>query len=113
MVFMLILFRYVLQGLGFFYLAARPQEERPHCGRARRSAIRVPYGQGPCGSGFGSYFSSRPQLSSLVITSLLYRGWVVFFLRLFMGRCRNIGIILSILTPVLCHLLTQCLPIDA
>jgi hypothetical protein len=37
----------------------------------------------------------------MVIASLLDRGWVVFFLTLFMGRCRNTYIILSILTPML------------
>jgi hypothetical protein len=30
----------------------------------------------------------------------------------FMGRCRSTGIILSNLTPVMCHLLTPCLSID-
>jgi hypothetical protein len=45
-------------------LAARPQEERPCGGRARRGAGRVPYGQGPRGSGFGSTFSSGPQFPS-------------------------------------------------
>jgi hypothetical protein len=35
------------------------------------------------------------------------------FLSIFMGRCRNTGIILSILTLVLYHLLTPCLSIDA
>jgi hypothetical protein len=48
----------------------------------------------------------------MVIASLLDQGWVVFFLTLFMGRCHSIGIILSILTPVLCNLLTLCLFID-
>jgi hypothetical protein len=35
------------------------------------------------------------------------------FLTLFVGRCRSTGIILNILTPVLCHLFTPCLSIDA
>ena len=48
----------------------------------------------------------------VVIASLLDRGWVVFFLTLFMGRCHDTGIILSILTPMLRHLLTPCLSID-
>jgi hypothetical protein len=37
----------------------------------------------------------------MVIASLLDRRWVVFFLTLFMARCRNTYIILSILTLVL------------
>jgi hypothetical protein len=49
----------------------------------------------------------------VVIASLLDWGWVVFFLTRFMRKCRSTSIILSILTPVLCHLLTPCLSIDA
>jgi hypothetical protein len=49
----------------------------------------------------------------VVITSLLDRGWVVFFLTLFMDRCPNTSIVLSNLTLVLCHLLTPCFSIDA
>jgi hypothetical protein len=49
----------------------------------------------------------------MVIASLLDQGWVVFLLTLFMGRCHSTGIIISILTPVLRHLLTPCLCIDA
>jgi hypothetical protein len=45
-------------------LAARPQEVRPRCGRARRDVGRVPYGQGPRDIGFGSYFPSGPQFPS-------------------------------------------------
>jgi hypothetical protein len=39
----------------------------------------------------------------VVIASLLDQGCVVFFLTLFMGRCHNTDIILSILTTVMCH----------
>jgi hypothetical protein len=48
----------------------------------------------------------------VVIASLLDGGWVVFFLILFIGRCRNTSIFLSILTLMLCQLLTPCLSID-
>jgi hypothetical protein len=49
----------------------------------------------------------------LVVTvSLWDQGWLVFFLMPFMGRCRRTGIILSIITPVLCHLLTPSISID-
>jgi hypothetical protein len=41
------------------------------------------------------------------------RGCLVFSLTIFRGKCRNTGIILSILTPLLCHFLTPCLSIDA
>jgi hypothetical protein len=44
--------------------AARPQAVRPRGGHARRDAGRVPYGQGPCDRGFGSYFPSEPQFPS-------------------------------------------------
>jgi hypothetical protein len=47
----------------------------------------------------------------VVIASLLDRGWVVFFLTLFMGRFHNTGIIINTLTTVLCHFLTPCLSI--
>jgi hypothetical protein len=43
---------------GALPLAARPQVVRPRGGHARRGAGHVPYGQGPLGSGFGSYFPS-------------------------------------------------------
>jgi hypothetical protein len=36
----------------------------------------------------------------------------VFFLTPFRGTCQSTGIILSILTPVLCHLFTPCLIVD-
>jgi hypothetical protein len=44
---------------GALPLSASPQAVRPPDGRAWRGAGRVPYGQGPRGSGFGSYFPSR------------------------------------------------------
>jgi hypothetical protein len=50
--------------IGVLRLAARPQAVRPRGGRARRDAGRVPYGQGPCDRGFGSYFPSGPQFPS-------------------------------------------------
>jgi hypothetical protein len=49
---------------GALPLAARPQAVRPHGGRAPWGAGRVSYGQGPCDSGFGSYFPNGPQFSS-------------------------------------------------
>jgi hypothetical protein len=58
-------------------------------------------------------FSADHTFLLVVIASLLDWGWVAFFLTLLMGKCHNTGIILSILTPVLCHLLTPCLYIDA
>jgi hypothetical protein len=45
---------------GVLPLAARPQAVRPRGGRARWDASRVPYGQGPCDRGFGSYFLNGP-----------------------------------------------------
>jgi hypothetical protein len=35
------------------------------------------------------------------------------FLNTFRGKCRDTGILHSLLTLVLCHLLTLCLSIDA
>jgi hypothetical protein len=68
----------------------------------------------PRGSGFGSYFPSGPLFPSRRDRFPLGpRGWLVFFLTPLMGKCHNSGIILSILTLVLCHLLTLCLSIDA
>jgi hypothetical protein len=49
----------------------------------------------------------------VVIASLRDRGCLVFSLTLFRGKCHNTGILHSLLTPVLCHLLTPCLTIDA
>jgi hypothetical protein len=48
----------------------------------------------------------------VVIASLWDQGCLVFSLTLFRGKCRSIGILHSLLTPVLCHLLTLCLIID-
>jgi hypothetical protein len=41
------------------------------------------------------------------------RGCLVVFLTLIMGKCRSTGFPISILTPVMYHLLTPCLTIDA
>lgn len=49
----------------------------------------------------------------VVIASLRDRGCLVFSLTLFRGKCRSTGILHSLLTPVLCHLLTPCLTVDA
>jgi hypothetical protein len=49
----------------------------------------------------------------MVIASLRDRGCLVFFLTLFRGKCRSTGILHSLLTPVLCHLLTPGVTIDA
>jgi hypothetical protein len=49
----------------------------------------------------------------VVIASLLEWRWVVLFLTLFMVRCHSTGMILSILTLVLCHLLTLYLSTNA
>jgi hypothetical protein len=49
----------------------------------------------------------------VVITSLRNRGCLVFSLTLFRGKCCSTGILHSLLTLVLCHLLTPCLTIDA
>jgi hypothetical protein len=49
----------------------------------------------------------------VIATSLWDQGCLVFFLTLFRGKCCNIGIIHSLLTLVLCHLLTPCLFVDA
>ena len=49
----------------------------------------------------------------VVIASLRDRGCLVFSVTLFKGKCRSTGILHSLLTPVLCHLLTPCLTIDA
>jgi hypothetical protein len=98
---------------GVLPLAARPQAVRPHGGCARRDAGRVPYGQGPCDRGFGSYFPVDHNFLLVVIASLQNRGCLVFSLTLFSGKCCSIGILHSLLTLVLCHLLTPCLTIDA
>jgi hypothetical protein len=49
---------------GALPLVARPQRERPHCGRARRVAGHEPYGQGLRDNGFGYYFPTGPQFPS-------------------------------------------------
>jgi hypothetical protein len=49
----------------------------------------------------------------VVIASLRNRGCLVFSLTLFRGKCRSVGILHRLLTPVLCHLLTSCLTIGA
>jgi hypothetical protein len=99
---------------GVLPLAARPQAMRPRSGHARRDAGRVPYGQGPRDRGFGSYFPSGPQFPSCGDRFLLgNRGCLVFSLTPFRGKCHSTGILHSLLNPVLCHLLTPCLTIDA
>jgi hypothetical protein len=45
---------------GALPLAVRPLVKRSHDGHAYRGASCVPYGQGPCGTGFGSYFPNGP-----------------------------------------------------
>jgi hypothetical protein len=49
---------------GVLPLTTKPQVVRPCDGCARWDASRVPYGQGPCDRGFGSYFPSGPQFPS-------------------------------------------------
>ena len=49
---------------GALPLTARPLEERPHGGHALRDGGCVPYGQGPRGSGYDSYFPSGPWFPS-------------------------------------------------
>jgi hypothetical protein len=49
----------------------------------------------------------------VVIASLRNRGFLVFSLILFRGKCCSTCILHSLLTPVLCHLLTLCHTIDA
>jgi hypothetical protein len=93
-------------------LGAMSQAERPHGGRAQHGASHVPA---------NALVTLALVLTSptdhnflLVMTASLWdRGWLVFFLMPFMGRCRSTGIILSILTLVMCHLLTPCISIDA
>jgi hypothetical protein len=48
-----------------------------------------------------------------VIPPLRNQGCLVFSLTLFWGKCCRTGILHSLLTLVLCHLLTPCLTIDA
>jgi hypothetical protein len=75
-------------------------------------AGRAPYDQGPHGSGFGSYFPNGPKFSSCGNRFPSRLEMLVFSLTLFRGKCRNTGILHSLLTLVLCHLLTPCLSID-
>jgi hypothetical protein len=77
-----------------------------------RGAGDVPYGQGPMAMALVLTYLTDHNFLLVVIVFLLDRGCVVFFLTLFMCRCHNTGIIRSILTPVLCHLLIPCLSID-
>ena len=93
-------------------LATRPQAVRPCGGRSRQDAGRVPYGQGPRDRGFGSYFPADHSFLLVVIASLRNRGCLVFSLTLFKGKCHSTGILHSLLTLVMCHLLTPCLTID-
>jgi hypothetical protein len=73
----------------------------------------VPCGQGPHDKGFGSPFPSR-----LLFPSRGDRyppsgpGMFGVFLTLFRGKIHNTGIIVNILTLLLCHLLTPCRTID-
>jgi hypothetical protein len=98
---------------GVLPLVARSQAVRPRGGRARRNAGHVSYGQGPCDRGFGSYFPSGPQFSSCGDRFPSGPGMFGVFPKTFQGKCHNTGILHSLLTPVLCHLLTLCLTIDA
>jgi hypothetical protein len=69
--------------------------------------------QGPYGSGFGSYFPSGSQSISCGDRFPSGLGMGGVFSNTFYGRCCSTCIILSVLTPVLCHLLNPCLSIDA
>jgi hypothetical protein len=94
--------------------ATRPQAVRPRGGYARQSASHVPYGQEPRGRVLGSHFPSGPQFPS---RGDRYPpsgpGMFGVFLTLSIGKCHNTGILHSLQTPVLWHLLTPCLSIDA
>jgi hypothetical protein len=98
---------------GVLPLAARPQAMRPRGGRARRDAGRVPYGQGPVIDALVHTSPADHNFLLVVIASLRDRGCLVFSLTLFRGKYHSTGILQSLLTPVLCHLLTPCLTIDA
>jgi hypothetical protein len=52
------------------------------------------------------HMAKDPMSVALVLTSLADHSFL-------MGRCHSTSIILSILTLVLCHLLTPCLSVDA
>jgi hypothetical protein len=98
---------------GVLPLAARPQTVIPHGGRARWDAGHVPYGQGPCDRGFGSYFPGGPQFPSCGDRFPSELGMFGVSLTLFRGKYRSTGILHNLLAPVLCHLLTPYLTIDA
>jgi hypothetical protein len=86
---------------------------RPRGGHARWGAGHVLYGQGPRARGVGSHIFSGPHFPSRGDRYPLWnRGCLMFFLTLFMGKYHNSSFLLSILTPMLCHLLTPCLSID-
>jgi hypothetical protein len=98
---------------GALPLIARPQAVRPQGGRARRGVSRVPYGQGPNASGFGSPSLAEHYLLLVVIAIPPWdQGCLVFSLTLFRDKCCSTSILHSLLTPVLCHLLTSCLIIE-
>jgi hypothetical protein len=56
-----------------------------------------------------TYLADHNFLLVVIAIPLWDQGCLVFFLTLFRGKYRNTGIILSILTPVLCHFLTLCI----
>jgi hypothetical protein len=69
---------------------------------------------GPYASGFGFHFPSGPHFPSCGDLNPLWdMGCLVFSLTLFRDKCCSTSILHSLLTLVLCHLLTTCLIIDA
>jgi hypothetical protein len=81
----------------------------------------------PDGLLFVCHMAMDPVIVALVLTSpvdysfflmviaftICDRRCLVFSQTLFRGKCRSTCIILIILTPMLCHLLTPCFSIDA
>jgi hypothetical protein len=93
-------------------LAARPQAVRPHvpnevlvvCHMAKDPVIEALVLTFPAEHDF---------LLMVIALPIRGHGCLVFSLILFRGKCRNTGILHSLLTPVMCHLLTLCLSIGA
>jgi hypothetical protein len=94
-------------------LAARPQGVRPRGGHARRVLVVCHMAKDPVTEALVLTSPADHSFLLVVIASLKDRGCLVFSLTLFKAKCLSTGILHSLLTLVMCHLLTPCLTINA
>jgi hypothetical protein len=114
MVFMLSLFRDVLRGLEVFCLWLLGLRQRDHVLVVPDEVLVVCHmAKDPVTEALVLTSPADHNFFHVVITSLRDRGCLVFSQTLFRGKCHSTSILHSLLSPMLCHLLTPCITIDA